>query len=194
VSPDPDLERRVAVWAVEAEGEESARVRSRSRVLAERAVEEADITAIAGAAATSGRPVTMATAAGHRHRGRITGVGRDYLEVALETGQRRVLLRSAAVHVLEVAGSPLRPSDPALGGVAFTEPDLFLHAVERLVGTGSVVTAWPRSSGPQDGSVSGEPIALGQDFLCLRSGHGPDARTVYVPLDPLAELWLFMSG
>ena len=194
MTPDPELERRVAGWAIEAEGEESARVRSRSRILAERAVEQADLTAIAGAAAATDRPVTVATAAGHRHRGRIKGVGRDYLRVALDAGHRQVLLRTGAIHVLEVAGNPLHPNNPAGSSVAFTEPDRFLHAVERLVGTESVVTAWPGFSGPQGGSVSGEPVALGQDFLCLRSGHGPDARTIYVPLDPLAELWLFMSG
>ena len=194
MTQDPNLERRVAAWAVEAEGEESARVRSRSRVLAERAVEEADLVALAGAAAAADRPVTVATAAGHRHRGRITGVGRDYLRLVLEVGHRRVLLRTPAIHLLEVAGNPLHPGDPAGTAVGSTEPDRFVHAVERLVGTEAVVTAWPEYSGPQGGPISGEPVALGQDFLCLRSGHGPDARTVYVPLDPLAELWLFMSG
>ena len=76
----------LARWAAEAQVADAVARRRRAAWLARQAAADADLVGVATALGERGRPVLVGLVSGRRHRGRITVVGRDFLELATEQG------------------------------------------------------------------------------------------------------------
>ena len=175
----PDLGASLARWAAEAAVDDAARTRARERWLRLQSEEEATLDGTLVDLAERGRPVVI-DVAGQSLRGRVVGVGVDF--VALRTDQGgHALVRTAAVEVVrvepggaDVVGdrSPLVDVRLAgvLGPVAADRPDVAVRTTSGAV-------------------VRGELRRVGVDVCSIRPDG--DARTpTWVAIDAIAVLLL----
>jgi hypothetical protein len=172
--PPGDLVGDLTRWLAEQRADAAAAARTRERWLRQAADEDALLAGVLLDLAERGATVVVQGVAGRTHRGRVRGVGEDFL--ALRTAQADVLLRHDAVVSLRADGVPVGGSDRA-------------HALDLGLGdaVGALAGERPRVLlVTRDGSgLAGELRGAGRDVLTLRLD---DAGTVYVPLASVAEV------
>jgi hypothetical protein len=134
-----DLER----WAADARAREAADARVRERWLLAQAAESANLAGLLLALAERRETVVVATVAGRRHRGVVTGVGEDFVAIEAQSG---------AITLVALSG---------LGDVRVAERAPRL-GTQRAATTGrdparwapGSVTCWPRRQAGARGSSS----------------------------------------
>ena len=182
-----DLER----WAAAARAREAADARVRERWLRAQAAEGASMAGVLLDLAERRETVVVATIAGRRHRGLVTGVGEDF--VAIESpsgtitlvalsglGDVRVVGRSVGSGSRVAANTGDRPGRGSLGARL---ADVLAQAAggrpRVLVQTGAA-------------SVGGDLRGVGLDVLTVQTDG--DAGPVYVSLPSLSEISFLASG
>lgn len=166
---DDGFGRALQRWAADAGVDEAARQRARQRWLRTQAEEEASLAGALLDLAERARTVTLEVGS-ERVRGRIVGVGEDFVAVRSDRGQH-VLVRTGAVEVVRaepgtaaVVGDRTSVVDVGLTGLL---PPLAAERPEVRVRTRSGLT------------VRGDLVAAGSDVVRLR-----------VPGDPPAPAWV----
>lgn len=182
-----DLEQ----WAADARAREAADARVRERWLRTQAAEQASLAGVLLALAERRETVVVATAAGRRHRGVVTGVGEDFLAIEAPSGTI-TLVALSGLGDLRVAERTARPGSrpaattgdrPGAGALGARLGDVLAQAAgdrpRILVQTGAA-------------SVVGDLRAVGLDVLTLQTDG--DAGPVYVPLPSVSEVSFLASG
>lgn len=165
------LARSLERWAADAVVDEAARRRARQRWLRLQAEEEASLVGTLVDLAERGRPVTL-DVGGQRLRGRVVGIGSDFLALRSDRGQQ-VLVRTAAVEAVRA-----EPGERTVVGDRATLVDVALDAVVGpLAGDRPDVLVRTRSGM----AVRGQLRSAGADVLRLRA-EGDPASPVWVPL------------
>ena len=177
-----DLER----WAAGARAREAADSRVRERWLRAQAEEDASMAGVLLALAERRETVVVATVAGRRYRGVVTGVGVDFVAIEAEGGTTTLLALSGLGDVRVAEGGPrttttgegsgpgelgVRMGD-VLAQAAGQRPRILVHA-----GAASVV---------------GDLRAVGRDVLTMQTDGA--AGAVYVGLASLSEVSFLASG
>lgn len=165
------LARSLERWAADALVDEAARQRARQRWLRVQAEEEASILGAIVDLAERGRPVVL-DVADHRIRGRIVGVGADFLALRSERDQD-VLVRTAAVEVLRA-----EPGGRAVIGDRTVLVEVALDAVVGPLAADRPDVAVRTRSGQV---VRGELRSAGIDVMRLQTDGDPPAP-VWIPL------------
>ena len=177
-----DLER----WAAGARAQEAAEARVRERWLRQAAEEEASFAGLLVDLAESGRPVSVTTVTGRRHRGPIVAVGTDFVAVGGHEGRLVLVALAAAAEVRAAGGGTQRP--PAAGSgrdaLGVTLAEVLAQAVATRPRVAVVLGAV---------TVVGELRAVGTDVLTVRT-DGEPAGLSYVTLASVSEVSLFDSG
>lgn len=189
-----DLEQ----WAADARVREAADARVRERWLRAQAAEEASLAGILLSLAERRETVVVATVAGQRHRGVLTGVGEDFVAIRALSGTLTLMALSGlgdvrvAEHVAAAEHvAPPRPharpaatgDRPVRGALGARLGDVLAQAAggrPRIVvqaGTASVV---------------GDLRAVGLDVLTVHTDG--EAGPVYVPLASVSEVSFLASG
>lgn len=170
-----DLVADLTRWLAEQRADAAAAARARERWLRQAADEEAVVAGVLLDLAERADAVVAQGVAGRSHRGRVRGVGEDF--VALRTASSDVLLPYSSVLAIRAEGRPLGGSDRAR-----TLDLTFAEAVAAIAAERPRVLVVGR-----DGAgLAGELRSAGRDVLTLRLADG--AGTVYVPVAALAEL------
>lgn len=170
-----DLVGDLTRWLAEQRADAAAAARARERWLRQAADEEAVVAGVLLDLAERAEVVVAQGVAGRSHRGRVRGVGEDF--VALRTASTDVLLPYASVLAIRAEGRALGGSDRAR-----TLDLTFAEAIAAIAPERPRVLVVGR-----DGAgLSGELRSAGRDVLTLRLADG--AGTVYVPVAALAEL------
>jgi len=179
--PGGDLVADLTRWLAEQRADAAAAARSRERWLRQAADEEALVAGVLLDLAERTDMVVVQGVAGRTHRGRVRGVGEDF--VALRTGRAEVLLPYDAIVAIRPEGHPPGGADRARA------LDLGLaEALSALAGDRPRVLTFSR-----DGTgLSGELLSVGRDVLALRLAE--TAGTVYVPIASVAELSITEGG
>ena len=182
-----DLEQ----WAADARAREAADARVRERWLLAQAADSATLGGLLLALAERRETVVLATVAGRRHRGVVTGVGEDFVAIEAQTGtitlvvlsgvgDVRVAERTARLGPQRAATTGDRPGPGALGArlgdvlaqAAGGRPRILVQA-----GFASVV---------------GDLRAVGVDVLTVETDG--DSDPVYVGLPSVSEVSFLASG
>lgn len=182
-----DLER----WAADARAREAADARVRERWLRAQAAEGASMAGVLLDLAERRETVVVATMAGRRHRGVVTGVGEDFVAMQAPSGTITLVALAGLgdVRVAERAAGP-RPrvaantgDRPGRGALGARLADVLAQAAggrpRILVQTGPA-------------SVVGDLRAVGVDVLTVQTDG--DAGPVYVWLPSLSEISFLASG
>ena len=177
---DAELER----WAAEAVARDAADARARERWLRQQAGEEADFAGVLADLAERQALVLLTTGAGRRHRGRLAGLGLDF--VALEaTSGRTVLVTLEALAAVGLGGSA-----PSLPGPAArprpVAPDR-LRLAEVLASAAGQRPSLQLRFLSGDLEVVGRLESVGTDVVTVRVGSAPPS-TLYVRLGALSEV------
>ena len=175
-----DLER----WAADARAREAADARVRERWLRSQAEEEASMAGVLLALAERRATVVVATTAGRRLYGVVTGVGLDF--AALVSSGTTTLVALAAVADVRVAEDGARASPAATtatGALGVRLVDVLAQAAGQR----------PRVSVHAGAaSVMGDLRAVGTDVLTVRTDGA--AGVVYVGLASMSEVSFLASG
>jgi len=171
--------RALERWAADAVVDEAARQRARQRWLRTQAEEEGSFVGTLLDLAERGRSVTLEAGA-HRVRGRIVGIGGDFVALRSERDQH-VLLRTGVVDVVRA-----EPGAPAVTGDRTTVLEVGLAGV-----LGSLAAERPEvlvrtTSGA---AVRGELRSAGVDVVHLRLPGDPPTPA-WLPIDALAVVVL----
>jgi hypothetical protein len=173
---------RLGRWAAEARVERAVDERRRAAWLGRQPEERTDLAALLVALAERSRPVVVEMVDGRRHRGSLTAVGRDVVE--LHTDQGTILLVALA------AIASVRVSGPELGDVTSASTPATHLAAE--------LARWaedrPRVHAVTVGAsapIRGTLVAAGPHLVAVRLDGGDVA---YVPLAALAEVSVPESG
>ncbi len=171
-------------WLAEARVDDAARARARQRWLERQAAEETSFGSVLVDLAERGRPVLVQTAAARRHRGRLVGVGVDF--VAMHTdSDADVLVATGAIHSMRT-----EPGQPAaLSGRAVILERHLADAVAALAAERPRVVV---ATGA-DAAVIGDLVSTGRDVVTLRV-DGDTRANVYIPLDAVVEIALATRG
>jgi len=171
--------RALERWAADAAVDEAARQRARQRWLRVQAEEEASLAGALLDLAERGRAVSLDVGA-ERVRGRVVGVGADFVAVRSERDQQ-VLVRTAAVDVVRA-----EPGTPAVTGdrTAVLEVDL-AGVLNPLAAERPEVLVRTRTGSV----VRGELSSAGTDVVRLRIPGDPPAPA-WVPIDAIEVLVL----
>ncbi|MDQ3641634.1 MAG: hypothetical protein M3450_09345 [Actinomycetota bacterium] len=182
-----DLER----WAADARAREAADARVRERWLRAQAAEGASMAGVLLDLAERRETVVVATVAGRRHRGVVTGVGEDFVAMQAPSGTITLVALSALGDVRLAdrgsgPGSRVAASTgdrPGRGSLGARLADVLAQAAggrpRILVQTGAA-------------SVVGDLRAVGLDVLTVQTDG--DAGPVYVWLPSLSEISFLASG
>lgn len=173
------LARSLERWAADAAVDEAARRRARQRWLRLQAEEEASLVGTLVDLAERGQPVTL-DVGDQRVRGRVVGIGTDFLALRTDRDQQ-VLVRTSAVDAVRadpgeraVAGDRTALVDVALdavvGPLAADRPDVVVRTRSRT-------------------AVRGQLRGAGTDVIRLRTDGDP-AAPVWVPLAAIDVLVL----
>jgi len=176
-----DLER----WAADARAREVADARVRERWLRAQGEEESTLAGVLLALAERRETVMVTTVSGRRHRGVVTGVGKDFAALGTPKGQSTLVTLAAVADVRVVGDGPgARPAATGVGG------ELGVRLVDVLA---QAAGQRPRV-GVQAGeaAVVGDLRAVGSDVLTVRADGG--AGVVYVALASLSEVSFLASG
>ncbi|MGI8683855.1 MAG: hypothetical protein ACR2MO_01925 [Acidimicrobiales bacterium] len=182
-----DLEQ----WAADARAREAADARVRERWLRAQAAEESTLAGVLLALAERRATVAIATVAGRRHRGVVTGVGEDFVAIRGPAGAVTLMALSRLADV-RVADRGTRPGSHAGATTTGDRPGLALGV--RL----GEVLAQAAGGRPRilvqtgTASVVGDLRAVGLDVLTVQTDG--DAGPVYVPLASLSEVSFLASG
>jgi len=182
-----DLER----WAADARAREAAGARVRERWLRSQAEEEATLAGVLLALAERRATVVLATEAGRRHRGVVTGVGVDF--VALEApGGTTTLVALAALGDVRVGDGPThpRPRATTTGDGAGRGGALGVRLGEVLAQAAGQRPRVLVQAG--EASVVGDLRAVGLDVVTVITDGA--AGAVYVALASLSEVSFLASG
>ena len=177
-----DLVGDLTRWLAEQRADAAAAARARERWLRQAAEEEALVAGVLLDLAERAAVVAIQGVAGRTHRGRVRGVGEDF--VALRTARADVLLPYDAIVAI-------RPEGRAPGGADRAQAlDLSLaEAVAAVAGSRPRVLVIGR-----DGSgLAGQLRSVGRDVLVLRLAEAA-AGVAYVPLASVAELTVTAEG
>lgn len=166
-------------WAADAAVDEAARQRARQRWLQVQAEEEASLAGTLLDLAEHGRPVGLDVGE-YRLRGRIVGLGADFVAVRSERGQD-LLVRMAAVEV--VRGDP---GEHPVTGDRTTVVDAGLTGVLAALAADRLSVLVRTASGTV---VRGELRSAGLDVVRLRVAGDPPAPA-WVPTDAVAVVVL----
>jgi hypothetical protein len=174
--PDPFVE-----LADEAVHEAALRARAEERTRHLTATELATWIGTLRDLAEARRTITVHTAGGRAHRGRIVAVGVDH--VALEAAHRvTVLLRRTTIRV--VRPDPEQPAPAATGDRDQAQDRTLVEALERLVDRGGRVVLMLEGAAQP---LTGRLVAVGEDVLTLRV-DGAGGSTAYAPIDAVVEV------
>lgn len=161
----------------------AVRERGRGRWLRTQAAESARLTAVLLDAAERADTLTVRTAAGRRHVGRVLAVGRDFCGIATGGGEVYVALRAVTVIRPDPSMTATEPGDDRGGPLDLTLAELLAQeAPERpevvltCAGDPEPVTGVLRSVGVDVATVDGRP------------------GLVYVALTSLVEVSFLASG
>lgn len=171
------LARSLERWAADARVDEAARQRSRRRWLRVQAEEEASLVGALVDLAERGRPVSLDVGS-HRLRGRVVGIGGDFLALRSDRGQD-VLVRTAAVEVVR--------ADPGARAVVGDRAALLAVSLDAVVGPLAAERPDVLVRTRSGTVVRGELRSAGTDVLRLRTEGAPPAP-VWVPLDAVDVL------
>jgi hypothetical protein len=150
LAPGDPFARSLERWAADAAVDEAARRRARERWLRIQAEEEASL--LGTVVDLAERAAIVALDVGeHRVRGRLAGVGTDFVAVRSDHGQQ-VLVRTASVEVVraEPGAAPVVGDRTALvetglagvlGAVAAERPDVLVRTTSGTVVRGELRTA-----------------------------------------------------
>lgn len=166
---DGALSRALERWAADAAVDEAARQRARQRWLRVQAEEEATVAGVLLDLAERGATVSLDVGA-QRLRGRIAGIGHDFVAVRSETGQD-ILVPSDAIEVVRT-----EPGAPDVVGDRAALLDVTLATVLVPLAAERAEVAIRTRSGPV---VRGELRSAGTDVARLR-----------VPGEPPASAWV----
>jgi len=176
-----DLER----WAADARAREAADARVRERWLRSQAEEDASMAGLLLALAERRETVVVATAAGRRHLGVVTGVGVDFVALEAAGGTTTLVALSglADVRVADSGRTTTTGEGSGRGELGVRLGEVLAQAAGRrpriLVHAGAV-------------SVVGDLRAVGRDVLTMQTDGG--AGAVYVGLASLSEVSFLASG
>lgn len=176
---DDGFARALERWAADAVVDEAALGRTRQRWLRAQAEEDATLVGALLDLAERGRPVSLELVA-HRVRGRIVGIGGDFVALRSDRGQH-VLARTELVDVVRAeAGSAAVTGDRTavveaglagvLGPLAAERPDVLVRTRSGAV-------------------VRGELRSAGVDVVHLRLPGDPPTPA-WLPIDALAVVVL----
>ena len=178
----------LARWVAEAQVADAVARRRRAAWLARQAAADADLVGVATALGERGRPVLVGLVSGRRHRGRITVVGRDFLELATEQGAVWLAL-GALAWVRAPTGDPIASGPPGRHGRSATHARVELVAeLAELAAERCRVAVFARM---RDEPVVGELVTVGRDVLTVRDDGG---GLIYVALASVAEVSVPESG
>jgi hypothetical protein len=176
-----DLER----WAADARAREVADARVRERWLRAQAQEESSLAGVLLALAERRETVMLTTVGGRRHRGVVSGVGRDFAALETPAGPTTLVTLAAVGDVRAVRdGSQPPPAATGTGGaLGVGLADVLAQAAGQR----------PRVS-VQTGTaaVVGDLRAVGSDVLTVRADG--EAGVVYVGLGSVSEVSFLASG
>jgi small nuclear ribonucleoprotein (snRNP)-like protein len=172
-----DLEARLERWAAEARVDEAARLRARERWLRRQAEEESTLAGVLADLLEAGRPVTVHTRSGRRHRGTVRAVGADFVAVGATPGPALVALGA-------VASLRTHPGEGAVLGDREVAASLRLSDVVAGLAEDRERVVLVTSDGD---ALAGVLVSVGRDVVLLRGGGDPPA-TCYVPLAALHEV------
>lgn len=183
-----DLER----WAADARAREAADARVRERWLRAQAEEGTSLAGVLLNLAERGETVLVTTTVATRHRGAITGVGVDFVALAVASGTTTLVALTALGQVRALdGGKPNRP--PATGDGVQAVQDRQAFGVRLADVLGQAAGQRPRVSvHTGDASVVGDLRAVGDDMLTLRADGA--AGLVYVSLASVSEVSFLASG
>lgn len=194
--PDDSVEAQVERWTTDERASEGARARAGARWLETISIEDSTFHDVMAVAVGDGSTMQIVTTTGRVHVGRVEAVGQDY--IALRTGRGVGLVATAVVATVWRPAAPPDvaeyEADPSPGPWPVDAwPTHLDHALGRLTGD-EVVVRLVGATGGQE--LDGEVEAVGQDFLVLQRGAGPQRERVYTRLVAVAEVWPwpFMSG
>ena len=182
-----DLER----WAADARAREAADARVRERWLQAQAVEGASMAGVLLDLAERRETVVVATVAGRRHRGAVTGVGEDFVAIQAPSGTVTLVALSGLADV-RVAERATRSSyrvaantgdRPGRGSLGARLADVLAQAA---AGRPRILVQTAAAS------VVGDLRAVGLDVLTVQTDG--DAGPVYVSLPSLSEISFLASG
>jgi hypothetical protein len=169
-------------WAAETRVADAVGQRRRAAWLARQSESETTLGGVLTALAELDQPVVVHLLDGRHHRGTVTAVGRDVVDLRSTIGAR-VLIATAAVASVRAEGSLIDAGDP-------TPPprtDL-ASALARLADERTAVLVVTRTGSE---ATAGTAVAVGKDLLVLQGSGG---GWIYVPLDALAEVSVPESG
>lgn len=172
-----DLVADLTRFLAEERADAAAASRARERWLRQAADEEARVAGVLLDLAERADTVMVQGVAGRSHRGRVRGVGEDF--VALRTDRTDVLIPYDAVVAIRAEGQPMS------GAARAQALDLALcDALSAISGDRPRVLVVSR-----DGTgLAGSLRAVGRDVVTLRLADA--AGTVYVPIASIAEVTL----
>jgi hypothetical protein len=176
---DGDLSRALERWAADAAVDEAARQRARQRWLRIQAEEEATVAGVLLDLAERGTTVSLDVGP-HRLRGRIVGLGDDFVAARSETGQE-VLVPSDAIEVVRS-----EPGAPDVVGDRATLLDVTLANVLVPLAAERPEVAIRTRSGTV---VRGELRSAGTDVARLRVAGEPPT-SAWVPVTAIQLLIL----
>ena len=176
---DDGFARALERWAADAVVDEAARQRARQRWLRTQAEEEASFVGTLLDLAERGRSVTLEVGA-HRVRGRIVGIGGDFVALRSERDQH-VLLRTGVVEVVRA-----EPGAPAVTGDRTTVLEVGLAGVLGPLAAERPDVLVRTTSGA---AVRGELRSAGVDVVHLRLPGDPPTPA-WLPIDALAVVVL----
>lgn len=165
--------RALERWAADAVVDEAARRRTRERWLRAQAEEESSLVGTLVDLAERERTVTLDVGT-HRVRGRVVGIGADFVAVRSDRGQD-VLVRTAAIEVVRA-----EPGTPAVVGDRAALVEVGLAGVLPALAAERPDVSIRTRSGT---FVRGELRRAGRDVIGLR-----------VPGDPPAPAWIPVAG
>ena len=177
----------LARWMGAERVDQAVRARARERWLRQQAVEGARFAGVALDLAEQAAPVSIRTAAGRTHHGRIVAVATDFLVVQPVTGGVTLIALAAIAVMRPVAsGAVSEPMGERDSGVAVT-------LAETLAGlAGDRPDVHLIVSGVAE-VIAGQLRGVGDDVLTLRTPGAPPG-TAYVRLASVTECSVFGSG
>jgi hypothetical protein len=187
VEGDP-AQAALARWTAEAQVADAVARRRRAGWLARQAAADADLAGVATALGERGRPVLVGLVSGRRHRGQITVVGGDFIELATEQGPVWLAL-AALAWVRAPTGDPIASGPPARD--QRTGPRTRVELVGELAELAAERTRVAVFARLDDEPVVGELVTVGQDVLTVRDDGG---GLIYVALASVAEVSVPESG
>lgn len=175
-----DLLGRLTQWVAEARADEAAAARSRERWIRTAAAGDTTFAGLLVDLAERAASVVVHGIGARRHRGRVLGVGADF--VAIESDAAELVLLALA----SVAAVRREASADALAGDRDVHLELTLaDAAAALAGDRPRVLVVTMPSGE---GFAGELRSAGRDVISLRLDGG--ASTAHVPVPSIAELRL----